>query len=106
MKVNIKPVSGKLLIKIEKLGEETKSGIKLVKQGPEWQNETLLAEVMAKPDDNKEVEAGQVILIRGDAGRWIDPELVEDRDYTYRIIDKEEIIAVVEQVESPLQVVQ
>lgn len=97
MKVIITPVQGRVFIKVEKLAEQTKSGIKLVKQGAEWQNETLLAEIVNKHDKDADIEVGQVVLIRGDAGRWVDPELVGDRDYTYRIIDKDEIIGIVKQ---------
>jgi co-chaperonin GroES (HSP10) len=93
MKVNIMPVKGKLLVKVNKKSDETKSGLKLVRQGEVWQEETILAEVINKPVENKDVEIGDVVIIRGDAGRWIDPVLVEDNDYIYRIIDEEEIIA-------------
>lgn len=106
MQVKITPVSGKLLIKIEKLADQTKSGIKLVKTGAEWQNETLLAEIVAKPEDNHDVEVGQVVVVRGDAGRWIDPELVEDREYTYRIIEKDEVIGIVTNASNPSPVLE
>lgn len=105
MNIIITPVGGKVLIKIEKQADQTKSGIKLVKQGPEWNNETLLAEIVSKNEKDNEIEIGQIAVIRGDAGRWIDPELVEDREFTYRIIDKEEIIAIVNQQPASLEAV-
>jgi len=97
MKVVITPVKGKVLIKLEGIKSETKSGIKLVNTKETWQNETLLAEIVGKHADNHDVEIGEVVVVRGDAGRWIDPELMQDDDYIYRIIDEEEIIGVVNQ---------
>lgn len=97
MPVIITPVANRVFIKLEKFGDTTKSGLKIVREGQQWQENTVLAEIMAKNEADKEIEVGQVVIIRGDAGRWIDPELVEDNEFVYRIIDKEEIIAVVTQ---------
>jgi co-chaperonin GroES (HSP10) len=97
MKVNITPVKGKLLIKLETLKGETKSGIKLVNSKETWENETILAEIVSKHEDNRDVEVGDVIVICGHAGKWIDPELMQDYDYTYRIIEESEVIAIANQ---------
>ena len=101
MKIVITPVLGKVLVKIAKDAGETKSGIKLVRQGEIWHNETALAEIVQIHPKEQEITVGQVVVIAGSAGRWIDPELVNDDEFLYRMIDKDEIIGVAEE-ELPL----
>lgn len=98
MKVIITPTAGKVFVKLEHKKDTTASGIKIVNtRKHEWEENTVLAEIVGKHPDDRDYEVGQVAVIRGEAGRWIDPSLVEDDEFTYRIIDKEEIIAIVSQ---------
>lgn len=98
MKVTITPTAGKVFVKLEHKKDTTASGIKIVNtRKHEWEENTVLAEIVGKHPDDQEIEVGQIAIIRGEAGRWIDPTLVEDDEFTYRIIDKEEIIALVSQ---------
>jgi len=100
LKVVIKPTANKLLVKLASQSDETKSGLKIVKKDEQWQEETVKAEILAKHDGVKDVEVGEVVLIAGHAGKWLDPGLIEEADkgFIYRIIEADEIIAVLDLV--------
>lgn len=96
--MNVKPVGSKLYVKLS-IEKESKSGLVLVKKKAEWQEETILAEVVAVgPDFSlQDVAPGKVVLIMGHAGRWLDPELTTDPEVTHRIIEQDEVIAYFEE---------
>jgi co-chaperonin GroES (HSP10) len=95
MDVEFRPINDHLLIRLQKIKDETKSGLKLVQSKEDWQHETIIAEVMAITAEEKDVKVGDIVVIRGDAGRWIDPGLVDDNEFTYRLIDKNEVLSIV-----------
>lgn len=97
MRYEIKPLSGQLLIKVNNDNkEETKSGLVMVRQGEKWSRDNLLAEVVGIADDEKVFKIGDVGIIRGYEGKWLDKEYFNDsEDYLYRVVERDTVMALV-----------
>lgn len=98
--LEVMPIGNKILIKLVP-ETESKSGLKLVRNKKEWQEETVVAEVIVlgrESDLDFELKEGTHIIIAGHAGKWIDPGLTPDGNFIYRIIEQDEVIAYLQEV--------
>lgn len=95
----IRPVGSKLYVKILQ-ESQTKSGLVVVRKKQEWQEETLVAEVVTLGQECvlEEINEGTQVIIAGHAGKWVDTYLTEDPDKMFRVIDSDEVIAYLEEV--------
>lgn len=101
----VKPLNKNILVKLN-IEEETKSGIKIVRKKQEWEEETVVAEVMAIGDnvENKtQLTPGAFVVIAGHAGKWIDPSLFPSEPVTHRMIDEDDVIGIIESSQEDLQ---
>lgn len=97
----IKLRNANIIIKIREQ-KELPCGLIAVNTGKVWAKDQLEAEVTHVGPYVEEVKVGDIVLIEGDAGRWIDPGTVdpEDKTTTYRMITEDSILGVIEGVES------
>jgi co-chaperonin GroES (HSP10) len=96
------PNEGQLLIKLFKRKEKTAGGIVIVRNDKDADKDTNLAEVVAVPAEFKKYKVQDVVLIRVFAGAWVDPEIMPDQEYVYRVIQDSEVLGKIEQVEEPV----
>jgi len=88
------PSQGHVLIKLFKRADKTKGGLVIVRNDKDADKDTNLAEVVAVPESDKPAKypVGNVVLIRVFAGAWIDPDIMPDQEYVYRVIGDDEIL--------------
>lgn len=92
--MKFEPSDGHILIKLFKRPEKSKGGIVIVRNDKDADKDTNLAEVVAVPVSDKPAKypVGDVVLIRVFAGAWIDPEIMPDQEYVYRVVSDDEIL--------------
>ncbi len=96
------PVGSLVLIRLMDQQKETKTGLVVVRKKEEWQEETLLATVIAiGPDVNIDISENDTVIVPGHAGKWIDPQLVDGTDRVHRIVHMEDLLAVIEPTDEP-----
>lgn len=89
--MKFEPSDGHILIKLFKRPTETKSKLVIVRNDKDADKDTNLAEVVAVPSKCK-YAVKEVVLIRVFAGAWIDPEIMPDQEYVYRVISEDEVL--------------
>lgn len=89
--MKFEPSDGHILIKLFKRAEQSKGGLLIVRNDKDADKDTNLAEVVAVPSKCK-YEVKDVVLIRVFAGAWIDPEIMPDQEYVYRVISDDEVL--------------
>lgn len=90
----IKPTNINILIEL--LPRPEQAGLIIPEMQKRWQENRIEAKIIAKGPYVSSVEVGEVVLIEGSAGKWIDPGLAGDPEKTFRFITKADIIAVIE----------
>lgn len=99
--MRIKPIKDFILMKLA-VEEKTKvAGIELTigraKGAKEWDAQTLTGIAIEVGPDVRDVNVGDECVFRGDAGRWVDRDLVEESEgKTHRIMDESEVLAIVD----------
>lgn len=100
--MNYKPLGSRVLIKVLTRTEIEIAGITLAvsrgvnkygKAPKETDEQILHCEVLKKGDSALDVEIGDVVIIAGYAGRWIDADIA-DAPQTHRIVDESDILAI------------
>jgi co-chaperonin GroES (HSP10) len=89
--MKFEPSDGHILIKLFKRSEKSRGGILIVRNDKDADKDTNLAEVVAVHDKSK-YAVKDVVLVRVFAGAWIDPEIMPDQEYVYRVISDDEIL--------------
>lgn len=102
--MNYRPMGNRIVIKVLTRSEVEVGGIKLAVargvnqfgKGPkEWESDVLRAEIVRVGPDVQSVEEGQVVIIPGASGRWMDFDIHGTTD-THRICDEDEVLAIEE----------
>lgn len=100
--MDYKPLGSRVLVKVLTRSEIEVGGITLAlargvnkygKAPKETDEQILRCEVLKKGDSALDVEIGDVVIIAGYAGRWLDADLV-DGPQTHRIVDEADILAI------------
>lgn len=89
--MKFEPSDGHILVKLFKRADKTKGGLVIVRQDKDADKDTNLAEVVAVNGKCK-YAVKDVVLIRVFAGAWIDPEIMPDQEYVYRVISDDEVL--------------
>lgn len=90
----INPTNSNVLVKLLHRGEV--AGLMIPDKAKRWQESMIECEVVVAGPYAREVEPGDVIVIEGHAGKWIDKDLAPDPTEIYRMIDQSEILLVKE----------
>ena len=95
------PVANNMLVRCFKENkQETKSGLVVVKQDELWNRNFLECEILAVGKDVKDYRVGQIVLIKGHDGDWLNPDFFTDtNEYLYRMIEQDLVHAILEQVD-------
>lgn len=89
--MKFEPNEGQVLIKLFKRPDTSKGGIMIVRNDKDADKDTNLAEIVSVPKECK-YAAKDVVLIRVFAGAWVDPDIMPDKEYVYRVISLDEIL--------------
>ena len=90
----IKPIGTNILVRLNHRKEV--AGLLIPDKAKRWQESTLEAEVIAVGPHVASVEPGDIVIIEGHAGKWIDPGLAGDPTEIFRMITKPDILLVVD----------
>ena len=93
--MSIQPTTVNILVKILPRGES--AGLLLPDGDKRWKEATLRAEIVAVGPFVNEVAPGEIIVMEGAAGKWIDKDLTPDPAEIYRMITSNDILLVEEQ---------
>lgn len=103
----IKLRSDRLIVKIRPLARLPMNLIS-VDVGKTWAKDQLEAEVMAVGPDVTEVQVGDILVVTGEAGHWMDRGTFdpEDKDSTYRHLRESDsgILGILESVKTEMEV--
>lgn len=100
--MNYKPLGSRILVKVRTTSEVTVGGITLAvakgvnkfgKAKHEFDEQVLACEVLKTGDAVDDVAAGDIVIIPGYAGKWVDRDLVNAPE-THRIVDIADVIAI------------
>lgn len=101
--MKVLPIGSRVLIRLMEQKKETKLGLVVVRKKEEWQEETLLATVVAiGPDVTIDLAENDTVILAGHAGRWIDPELIDGTDRVFRMVEVDDLLAVIEPTDEPV----
>ena len=96
--MNYKPIGARLIVRILERPEFMVAGIKLTtpRVGKhEWSDEILWAEVIKLGDAcGDHISIGDVVIMRGDAGKWVDYEIHAGDTRTHRVVEFDEVLAI------------
>ena len=93
---DVKPLGRKLFVRLR--SEKERGGLLIPQTGKEWKQPVIEAEVLSVGPEVREVEVGDVALIQGHAGKWMDGSMMtDDPDLTHRIIDEDDVHAIIGQ---------
>lgn len=101
--MNYRPLGNRVIVKILEKNQVSIAGITLaVARGrdragnstKEWADQCLWAEIMRTGPDVTAVEVGQVVVISGAAGKWLDKDLHTGSDLTHRVVYDDEILCI------------
>ncbi len=97
--MNYKPLGSRVVVKILHDDKVKVGGLMLTIASPgkkkEWDVETLRAQAIRCGPDVVHILEGDIIVMTGAAGRWLDFDLHGTSD-THRIVDEGEILAIEE----------
>lgn len=98
--MNYRPLGDRLIVRLLGKPKVTVAGMELTiaRVGKkEWEDEVVWAEVVARGQDVKEVEIGEVVIMAGHAGKWVDYDIHAGDERTHRVIDFMDALAVDEE---------
>jgi co-chaperonin GroES (HSP10) len=83
--------------------KELSCGLIKVNKSKHWQEEQYEAEVVNVGPNVDEVAVGDLVIISGEAGKWLDPGVVDptDLETTYRLVTESDILCAITQIEQP-----
>lgn len=100
----IRPLGHRLFVRLNEPPQEYK-GLTLVHQEHYWQRKTVTALVLSIGDQvDADIFEGDEIVMRGDAGRWIDKSMMIENgenggtspeEHSYKSIEDHEVLAIV-----------
>lgn len=93
----IRPIGQNILVKLKH--RESSVGLTIPDKAKRWQEKTLECEVVSIGPYVRSIEVGEVVMIEGHSGKWIDQELTDDPTETYRMIDRSDVIAILDPVQ-------
>lgn len=92
----IHPTNSNIFVKLLHRKPVESGGVELLipDKNKRWQEDVLECEVVRCGPFAREVEPGDVVIIEGSSGKWIDNDLTPDPTEKYRMIDQSEILLV------------
>lgn len=109
--INYKPLGSRVIVRIISKTEVKIAGQTLTiargvnKYGSaskEWEDTVLSAEVIKVGPDSKDIAGGDVVILPGYAGKWIDSDIAGSAE-THRIVDEADILAIDEDATAKLR---
>ncbi len=90
----IYPTNSNIFVKL--LHREEVAGLIIPDKAKRWQEKMIECEVEAIGPFVRDVAVGEIVVIEGSAGKWIDGDICPFPTETYRMIDQSEVLLVKE----------
>lgn len=104
--IDYKPLGSRVIVRIITRGKVSVGGVDLQiarkVNHKEWSDECVWAEVIRAGASAVDVSVGDVIIMGGAAGKWLDKDLVKTED-TMRVIDESEALCIDERMTEDLK---